>query len=85
VRREAVGNTGDMVVVVADGRDSRARRWAQREAICWMRSASTLAMGSDGSITFGCPHENLTSMILDVMVADRVERERGSAGGLAQD
>lgn len=50
------GNTDCMVVVVAGGRDSRASRCAQRDAFCWARSASALAMGSNGSIsgTFGC-------------------------------
>jgi len=44
-------------------------------------------MGSGDNIsgTFGCPHQNLASMILDVMVVDWVERERGLTGGLAHD
>ena len=75
------------MVVVADGRDSRSSRCAQRDDIYWARLASALEMGSGGSVsgTFGCPHQNLASMILDVMVADWVERERGAAGGLAHD
>ena len=43
-----------VVVVIAGGQDSSSSRRVKRDAICWVRSASALAMGSDDGGTFGC-------------------------------
>jgi hypothetical protein len=43
-----------VVVVIAGGQVSRASKRVKRDAICWVRSANTLAMGSGDGGTFGC-------------------------------
>jgi hypothetical protein len=77
------GNTGGMVVmVVAGARDSRAFRRAQRDAICWPRSASALVMGSSSSVggTFGYLSPSSEPGISNTrfMVVAQVEREIGA-------